>query len=519
LALTRVHAKFTVLKTRGMKVLNATQIKEADQFTIEHEPIKSIDLMERASRAFVEWFEEEFDKSRPVFIFCGTGNNGGDGLAIARILATRQWKIHTFTLRRSAGGTHDFTMNYLKLAELFEICNIEKMQDVGLSLSENDIVIDAIFGSGLSRPATGIYAKMIEFINKAPATVVSVDLPSGLFMDSSSKGGVVVQAEHVVSFQLPKLAFFMPGNAPFVKLWHLVDIGLNTDFLSNSVADYEYIEHQDVQPLIKNRPRFAHKGDFGSSLLISGSYGTMGASVLATKACLRAGAGLVTAYVPSCGYDIMQTAAPEAMVRTDVGERFLTGIPDVRQYAAIGVGPGINRNLETYRVIEQLIRQYRRPIVFDADALNIMADERNLLLGVPEGSILTPHPGEFRRLVGDWENDFEKLQKQRSLATAHKVVVVLKGAYTSIATYDEPIYFNSTGNPGMASGGSGDVLTGIITGLLSQGYSSAEAAILGVYLHGLAGDIAVKQLGEQAMVAGDIINHLPAAFLALRRKS
>jgi hydroxyethylthiazole kinase-like uncharacterized protein yjeF len=215
----------------------------------------------------------------------------------------------------------------------------------------------------------------------------------------------------------------------------------------------------------------------------------------------------------------MQTAAPEAMVRTDVGERFLTGIPDVRQYAAIGVGPGINRNLETYRVIEQLIRQYRRPIVFDADALNIMADERNLLLGVPEGSILTPHPGEFRRLVGDWENDFEKLQKQRSLATAHKVVVVLKGAYTSIATYDEPIYFNSTGNPGMASGGSGDVLTGIITGLLSQGYSSAEAAILGVYLHGLAGDIAVKQLGEQAMGAGDIINHLPAAFLALRRKS
>ncbi len=499
-----------------MKIFSAAQIREADEFTIKYEPIKSINLMERASKAFVEWFEDNFDKKRRVFIFCGTGNNGGDGLAISRMLTFKKWKVSTFTIKKTSKRTQDFTINYLKLAEVREVDDISNKEDLKMEFTPEDIIIDAIFGSGLARPVKGIYADVIEFINNSGATVVSVDVPSGLFIDLPTKEGAIVYADHVVSFQLPKMAFFMRENQEYVKNWHTVDIGLHPNYLNNTAAPYEFVDKDYVKGMVRARGKFDHKGDFGKSLIISGSYGKMGAAVLCTKACMKTGAGLVTAHIPGCGYQIMQTAVPEVMVTTDFGERFLTGLPDIKHYDAIGIGPGIEKHIDTYEVISQLVSRYSRPIVFDADAINIMANEKSFLKMLPEGSILTPHPGEFKRLTGFWNDDFEKLEQQIALSEEYKIFIVLKGANTSISTPEGKIYFNSTGNPGMATGGTGDVLTGMITSFLGQGYVPREAAILGVYLHGLAGDIAADFLGHECLMASDIIDYLPQAFREIR---
>ena len=498
-----------------MKILSAPQIRAADKHTIENEPIKSIDLMERASRAFVSWFEAIFDRGRRIVIFCGTGNNGGDGLAIARILSFRKWEVKTITVRKSAKKSQDFTINYLRLAEVREVGNIESKDDLTIELSSDDIVIDAIFGSGLVREIKGIYADSINYINDSRATIVSVDVPSGLFIDNISPKKALIKADHVLSFQLPKLGFLMPENKEYVKNWAIADIGLNEDFINSQESCHEYIDKELAKGLVKSRDKFAHKTDFGRVLIMSGSYGKMGACVLCAKACIRAGAGLVTAHIPRCGYDILQTTVPEVMTCTDFEKRYLTGIPDLKPYDVIGIGPGIDKHIDTYEVIAQLLENFKKPIVFDADAINIIADEQTFMKQLPEGSILTPHPGEFKRLVGFWNDDFERLEQQIALSKEFKIYIVLKGAHTSISTPEGKVFFNSSGNPGMATGGSGDVLTGIITALLGQKYSPLEASILGVYLHGLSADLAVGQVGEVSLTASDIIDFLPQAFLDL----
>lgn len=499
-----------------MKIFSATQIREADAFTIQYEPVKSINLMERASKAFVEWFEKNFDKNRRLIIFCGTGNNGGDGLAISRMLSFKKWKVNTYTVLKASKRTQDFTINYLKLAEVREIPDITSGGDLDFEIHSGDIIIDAIFGSGLSRSVTGVYAEVIRFINQSPATVVSVDVPSGMFIDTPGGEGAVVEADDVVSFQLPKLAFFLEQNQQYVKNWITVDIGLHPNYLNNTAAKFEFLDRDMVSDMLRVRNKYAHKGEFGKSLIIAGSHGKMGAAVLCARACIRSGAGLVTAHIPGCGFEIMQTAVPEVMVTTDFSEQYLTGLPDIKHFDAIGIGPGIGKNMETYEVISQLLSRYHRPIVFDADAINIIALEKSFLKMLPEGSVLTPHPGEFRRLVGSWDNDFEKLNLQISLSEEYKIYIVLKGANTSISTPEGKIFFNGTGNPGMATGGSGDVLTGMITSFIGQGYVSLEAIILAVYLHGLAGDLAAEDFGQEGMIASDIIDHLPQAFRTLK---
>ena len=499
-----------------MKILSATQIRKADQYTIEHEPIKSIDLMERASNAFVSWFEMNFNKQRKVFIFCGTGNNGGDGLAIGRILGIKNWDVKTVTVNKSSKKSKDFLMNYLKLAEVSEIANIESPNDLNMVIGQSDLIIDAIFGSGLNKPAHGIHAETINFMNDSGATIVSVDVPSGLFIDDVSPKGAIVKADFVLTFQLPKLAFLISDSAPYVKHWTMADIGLKLDFLEELDTNYFYLEKEFVKGLVKKRSRFEHKGNFGKVLIIAGSYGKIGAAVLCTKACVKTGSGLVTAHVPGCGYQIMQNSIPEAMVSVDFSEKILTGIPDVSKYDAICIGPGIDKHIDTYEVISQLLLSFKKPIVIDADALNIISMEPSFMKLLPAGSILTPHPGEFKRMVKFWNDDFERLEMQIAISREYNVYIVLKGAYTSISTPDGKVYFNSTGNPGMATGGSGDVLTGMITSLLGQGYSSLEAALLGVYLHGLAGDIGVDFLGQESLSASDIINYLPQAFMEIK---
>ena len=499
-----------------MKILNAEQIREADKYTIEHEPIKSIDLMERASRAFVGWFEEKYQKERRIIIFCGTGNNGGDGLAVARILSFRKWNVSTVIIRKSAKKSQDFTINYLRLAEVRDLHNIETTNDLNIDVGKKDIVIDAIFGSGLTREIKGIYASTIKYINESGATVVSIDVPSGLFIDTISSKKSIIKADHVLSFQLPKLGYLIPENSAYVKSWSIADIGLDEQFINSQDSKREYVDKLFAKNLLNPREKFAHKTDFGRILLLSGSYGKMGACVLCAKASDRAGAGLVTAHIPKCGYDILQTTVEEVMTSTYFEKRYLTGIPDTAEYNAIGIGPGIGQHIDTYEVIAQLLEKYKKPIVFDADAINILADEQSFMKQIPKGSILTPHPGEFKRLVGFWNDDFERLEQQIAISKEYKVIVVLKGAHTSISTPGGKVYFNSTGNPGMATGGSGDVLTGIITALLGQKYTPEHAAILGVYLHGLSADLAVKQTGEESLIASDIIDYLPKAFMELR---
>ena len=396
------------------------------------------------------------------------------------------------------------------------IAHVEKKGDLIFDLQKGDIVLDAIFGSGLTREIKGIYADAIKYINDSGSTTISIDVPSGLFIDTASPKGSIIRADHVLSFQLPKLAFLLPENSCFVKNWTVTDIGLHPGFIDAQECCFEYIDRPLAESMIKPRPRFAHKTDFGRILLIAGSRGKMGACVLGTKASIRSGAGLVTAHVPNCGYEIMQTSVPEAMVSTDFGDRYLTSIPELNPYDAIGIGPGIDKHIDTYEIIAQLLTNYKKPIVVDADALNIIADEKSFLKMLPEGSILTPHPGEFKRLVGFWHDDFERLELQIAASKEYRVYIVLKGAHTSISTPDGKVYFNSTGNPGMATGGSGDVLTGIITALLGQKYAPEQAAILGVYLHGLAGDIAAGFVGEESLCASDIIDYLPQAFTEIK---
>ncbi len=492
-----------------LKILNSPQIKACDAYTIKDGPILSIDLMERACLAFVSWFTPRFVITQTVGIVCGTGNNGGDGLGIARLLKEWGYQVKVWIVRGEGKETPDFAKNLSRLNGKVDLFEITSTDDQGL-FHDMDVLIDAIFGSGLSRPAEGIYAQAITCINSTQAVRIAVDIPSGLRADQHSVG-TIVKADHTVSFQLPKLAFLLPENSPYVGEWHCVDIGLSKKFLQDVAASYFYLTHKGIKKKIRKRSKFSHKGNYGKALLIAGSYGKMGACILASRAALRSGLGLLTLHVPQVGYQIVQTAVPEAMAIIDPDEKLFSKTGSLEGYDVIGVGPGIGQDPRTADAFAKVLEQ-SRPMVIDADALNILGSRKELLGHIPTGSILTPHPKEFERLVGPWSDDFERLEKQKQLARETKGVIVLKGAHTSIATPGGDVYFNATGNPGMATGGTGDVLTGILTGLLAQGYPAVDAAMLGVYLHGLSGDLACRERGPNSVIASDLIDQISAAF-------
>jgi ADP-dependent NAD(P)H-hydrate dehydratase / NAD(P)H-hydrate epimerase len=498
-----------------VKILSSEQVKTLDQQTISLEPVSSVDLMERASRTFVTWFTERFNALKKVGIVCGTGNNGGDGLAVARMLKDWGYPVKVWIVSGSVPRSVDFNANFERLKHLVPISEIASEADQGL-FHDRDILIDAVFGYGLSRPVEGIYAQVINCINRTDAIRIAIDMPSGLMADKPSAGSIV-KAHYTVSFQLPKLSFFFPQYHPYTGEWTILDIGLHKNSLRDISTHHFFVNQKGVKHLLKRRERFAHKGDFGHAMLISGSYGKIGASVLSARAVKRSGVGLLTVYTPKCGYVVVQSSVPEAMVMTDPEEEYLTQCPDFSKATVLGIGPGLGQREETAKMLRKVLEGFGKPVVLDADALNILAKKRDLMHLVPEGSILTPHPKEFERLVDSWSNDFERLEKQKALARDLKSAVVLKGAYTSVAAPDGKVYFNSTGNPGMATGGTGDVLTGILTGLLAQRYTAVEAAILGVYIHGLSADLAVLETGEESLIASDIIEHLPSAFRQLKR--
>lgn len=492
-----------------LKILSSDQIRNWDAFTISNEPVASIELMERACRAFVAWFAERFNASRRIGVVCGTGNNGGDGLGIARMLREWGYSVQVWIVRGDGDGSADFNTNLGRLGKDIPIVDLRQSDDP-MTLGQYDIIIDGIFGSGLSRPAEGIYAYAIEQINSTEATRVAIDIPSGLLADRPSHGAII-RAHYTVTFQSPKLAFYLPGCYEFTGEWHVVDIGLDDRFLEDVSTTTFQIQRKDVRRIRRSRSKFGHKGDYGRAVLIVGGYGKMGAAILCARAALRSGLGLLTLHVPSCGYAIVQTAVPEAMARVDAGEHEITELTGI-DGDAVGIGPGIGTADATALALRRFLETHRQPMVIDADALNILSANSGMIELVPPLSVLTPHPKEFERLAGPWSDDFARLNLVREFARKYNVIVVLKGAYSTIASPDGNVYFNPTGNPGMATGGSGDVLTGILTGMLAQGYEPLEAAIMGVYLHGRAGDIAAADKGTEGLIASDLVEYLPQAF-------
>ncbi len=494
-----------------MKIFSAAQIKNWDAFTIENESITSVDLMERAATACYNWLIGKNSGSFHFRIFCGKGNNGGDGLAIARLLIEHKCQVTVYILEFGNLGSDDFQTNLVKLHACTTDIHFIQSPEFFPVINADDIIIDALYGTGLNKPLKEISEGLVNHINNSSAIKISIDLPSGLFADKSSKGNAVVKVDHTLSFQNYKLAFLLQENEGYCGEVHLLHIGLHSSFEENETANFEMIDEVLIKSIYKPREKFAHKGTYGHAALLCGSKGMMGAAVLSSLACLRSGVGKLTTYIPESGYHILQTAVPEAMAFV-AGEDYLSSANKIEQFNAIGIGPGIGTQPSHKKLLADVFTAVKTPMVIDADALNILADNKELLNLIPPQSILTPHPKEFERLFGKTENGFERLTLALSKSNELNINIVLKGHYSFISTPDGTGYFNSSGNAGMATAGSGDVLTGIITGLLAQGYSAIHASLLGVYLHGLAGDIAAIKFSQEAMIAGDITNCLGDAY-------
>lgn len=502
-----------------MKIFDTRQIKEIDAYTIRHEPIPSIDLMERAAETCTSWLVKRTDRNAQFFVFAGPGNNGGDGWAIARLLIGRGYQdVTVYQLNIGNMISDDSRINRQRLidqgkARIFEIHSESDLPEI----DKNTIVIDALFGSGLSRPIAGLPASIIKHINVAGCRVIAIDIPSGL-MGEDNSGNThdhIIHATETITFQFPKRSFLFAENEKYVGQWHILDIGLHHEAIQSTPSNFQYIVFDDIVNALKPRSAFSHKGTFGHALLIAGSYGMMGAAILASKACLRTGVGLITSHVPRLGYPIIQAVVPESIFSIDKSDHRFTGIDLSEPYTALGVGPGIGTGAETIHAFEKLLKDFRKPVVIDADALNIIAQKKELLNIISPDSILTPHPKEFDRIFGNSQSGYARNILQIEMAQKFKIIIVLKGAHTSVALPDGTCFFNSTGNPGMATAGCGDVLTGMILSLLSQGYDPARAAILGPFIHGLAGDIAVGETGYHACIASDIIHSLGNAFVKL----
>ena len=505
--------------TALMKIFRSDQIKKIDEYSIKEEPVASIDLMERAAGQILKWYLSRFERSLHIFIFAGPGNNGGDGLALARMLRANRYDVDVFYINFTEKTSEDWRTNHSRLKTETDV-KVTSLIDAAHFpiISSDDIIIDAIFGSGLTRPAEGLAAEIIKLINQSGSTVISIDIPSGLFGEDNSKNDTenIVTADYTLTFQFPKLSFLFPENDNYLGEWTILPIGLSTNAIRSTISPYSYSEKNDVAVLLKKRTKFDHKGVFGHGLLVAGSSGKMGAAILGAKAALRTGIGLLTCHVPSGGLIIMQISIPEAMVQSDKNELHLSELEKNSSISAIGIGPGIGTDPESQQSLKKLLSSYRKPMVIDADGLNILSLNKEWLTQIPEGSILTPHPKEFERLAGKTNDSYSRLVRQIEFSKTYKCIVVLKGANTSITTPDGNVHFNSTGNPGMATAGSGDALTGILLSLLAQSYKPIDAAVLGVYLHGLAGDIAAEESGYESIIASDIINCLSKAFKKIR---
>ena len=500
-----------------MKIFTSTQIHELDRYTIEHEPIKSIDLMERAAKAITHAITEEWTTHTPVVVFAGPGNNGGDALAVARLLINEGYKVKTYLFNITNHLSDDCVLNRQRLLDgkhAKDLIEVTAKFDPP-ELTADMLVVDGLFGSGLNKPLAGGFASLVKYINQSPAKVVSIDVPSGLMSEDNTYNvrANIIHAYLTLTLHERKLSFLFGDAQQFIGKLKVLDIRLSPEYIQKTEAQYHVLEENDIRSRLLHREDFAHKGNMGNALIVAGSYGMAGAAVLATRACLRSGVGKVTAITPKKNYDIMQIAVPEAVLQMDHEETAFTEAVDTDGFDALGIGPGLGRQETTAIAMIAQIRRAQCPIVADADALNILASHRAWMQQLPKGIIMTPHPQELDRLTGSPANaDYERLHRTCELAKSLQAYIILKGHNSALCLPNGNVIFNPTGNSGMATAGSGDVLTGIITALLARGYHQQNACMVGMYLHGLAGDLAAKELGKESLVASDIIDHLPQAF-------
>jgi len=492
-----------------MKILNVEQIREADKYTIEHEPIDSIELMERASKRFTDWICKHYSIEHQIIVLAGSGNNGGDGLAIARLLSQQKYKVGVI-LAMGESGSNDFEKNLERLKSINEITFYNPFDFS--NITGNPIFIDAIFGSGLSRPIEGEISQYIQQVNNCNGVKIAVDIPSGLFADEPSPGETIFKADYTLSFQVPKLAFMMAENQSYIGRFEILNIGLSQEFIENCINDYSIFDlTESIKSSINVKPT-AHKGDRGRATIIAGGYGKMGAAILAAKGTLHSGIGLLsTQTCPQC-IDIIQNQIPESLILKDENEYVLGSYLDYENQDVLVFGPAVGFAHKTVALLKNILRSFKGQLILDADAITIISENKELLPLLPPGTILTPHHGEFKKLVGEYSNNFEALMQLKSFCKHHKVVTILKGKYAAICNESGHISFNPTGNQGMAKGGSGDVLCGILAGIAPRVKSPYETAKLAVYLHGVAGDLSLAENGDNFMTPTTMISCLKDAF-------
>jgi hydroxyethylthiazole kinase-like uncharacterized protein yjeF len=499
-----------------LPLLIAEQIREGDAYTIAHEPISSVDLMERASRAFVGWFANRFpDKNEPITFYCGTGNNGGDGLAIARILCDHHYsKLHVVIARFSDKASADFNHNFERIKQTcVTITELGKGDEI--PADNGTVIIDALLGSGLNKPLSGDYERLVKYINKLERTVVAVDVPTGFFSEGEvPKDTVAIKADLVITFQQPKINFLLPESAPYINCWEAVNIGISEKLVQGLNSPYQFIEEKDIRQMLKPRHRFSNKGTYGHALIVAGQAKTMGAALLSSSAAAHAGAGLTTACIPESGLTALNSYLPEIMAIVRSGDK----LPEIEwdKFSSIAVGPGLGKDADALALLKAIIKNYKKPLVIDADALNLLAENQELLTQLPAGSILTPHMKEFDRLFGDHTSWWQRLQTAIEKAKELNLCILLKNDYTIVATPGGTAYFNSSGNAAMASGGMGDVLTGVIAALLGQKYPPDQACIIGAYIHGKAGDELALPNRMHVVLPGKLITQLPITMAKLR---
>ena len=493
-----------------MKIFNAQQMRNWDKQTIDEQNISSYALMERAAGKCAEWIVKQNYSPEKIKIICGKGNNGGDGLAIAKHFESTDLQPEIYIANWDEKESDDFEMNLKSLkSSYFEIYFIKEEAHFP-SIEKDDLIIDCLFGFGLNRPVNGMYAALINHINQKEATVISIDIPSGMFTDSSSKGNIIIKATETLTFQTMKLCFLMSENAGYFGDVHLIPIGLSENFIKQTEAKFLMTSAKTASSVYKKRKQFSHKGTYGHALLAAGNKGKIGAAVMCATSCLRSGVGLLTCSLPPNDFSIIHITIPEAMVV----ERGKEG--DVSKFSVVGAGPGLGTEEATAAFVHSLIQQTKNPMVIDADALNILSKNKNWLVEVPQQSVLTPHPKEFDRLFGDSKTDFDRLEKAVTEALKNNIIIVLKGSYT-LVTDGKRNYFNSTGNNGLATGGSGDILTGLLTGLISQKYVPFEAAVLGVYIHGLAADLCLDEQSFESLLPMDVVTRFGDAFKEVQK--
>lgn len=503
-----------------MKIFSSQQLYEADAITEKKQEISSTDLMERAGNQIFKWLHQRLQGGQPVIhVFCGIGKNGGDGLVVARLLIEQGYKVQAYIVNFSDKRAKDFLINYDRIKDVTKSWPVLMKSEADFpEIDPRDIIIDAIFGIGCNRAPKGWVKGLIQYINKQRCFTLSIDMPSGLTANSPMfDAEAIVKANHTLTFQTPKLAFFLPETGVYCPYFEILDIGLDREYLMTTQPLAELIGKPEIQQLYRQREKFSHKGTFGHTLIVGGSYGKIGAAVLAAKAAYRSGSGLVTAFVPECGYTVMQTAVPEAMVITDVDPKKVTDVVYEAGITSVAVGMGLGTATETAQALEKLFTTSKVPMVIDADAINAIAESAALLEALPEMSILTPHPGELRRLIGAWENDYDKIEKTKAFSKKYNVIVLIKGANTMVI-FKEELFVNTSGNPGMATGGMGDVLSGMIAGFIAQGYDPLIATVFATYIHGSSGNIVSHEIGYEAVMAGDVIEGIGDAFVELFKR-